>query len=807
MRRARRLLCGAVTVSVLLSGLPDGASAAPAGAADLGSVTTVTIRYTEHGIPHIVANGFVGLGYGYGYAVAKDNICVLANSYTTVRAQRSRYFGPAGAGDITVSSATTNLNSDLYFQQVNDSGVVEGLVAQRAPKGPQPEIRDLVSGYVAGYNRYLRTVGGAAGIADPNCRGAAWVTPITTTDVWRMLHAMATYAGTGSMVDGIVTAGPATATAGLSADPATAARLRAGLQERFGANAPGSNGIAIGADGTAEGSSLLLGNPHFIWQGINRFWQAHLTVPGQLNASGAGLLGTPFLSIGFNDRIAWTHTWAAPITFGLYEIQLAPDDPTVYLVDGQREPMLRRSVTVQVRQPDGSTLPVTRVLYQTRYGPVTVNAAKLGLPWTTTSAYAVRDANATNMRVMNTEFELATARDTADVVAALSRTQGLPIFNTLAVDRAGNALYADIQVVPHVTDALAQRCATPLGQYLFATAGLALLNGADSTCAWGSDPDAVEPGLLGPARMQRLVRRDYVTNSNQSPWLSNPHAPLTGYQRILGDTYTERTPRTRESLLSVEEGLAAGGFTVASMQRMLFANRSRVAELAAEDTARMCAAFPDGLAPSASGPIDVAPACEALRTWDHSYSLDSRGSLLFERFIMRLVPSAPVPASLPWKVPFDPQAPLTTPNTLDIDRPAVQQAFGDAAADLRGANIPLDARLGDYQTVTRNGERIPLPGAAWQLGILDVVHPVWHPGAGNVEVGTGTTYLQVVAFNGDDCPTVQTLLASSQSADPTSPYYADQTKLFSAGRWVPSRFCERDVLAAPGLRTVRLTMR
>ena len=53
-----------------------------------------TIRTTSHGIPHIVASDFPGLGFGYGYAAAKENICVLADTYVTVNAERSRWFGP-----------------------------------------------------------------------------------------------------------------------------------------------------------------------------------------------------------------------------------------------------------------------------------------------------------------------------------------------------------------------------------------------------------------------------------------------------------------------------------------------------------------------------------------------------------------------------------------------------------------------------------------------------------------------------------------------------------------------------------------
>lgn len=802
MRRRFKLACGSLAAAATVI-VQSSTLAVPVQAEE--AAPSATIRYTEHGIPHITADNFTGLGYGYGYAVAKDNICPLANSYTTVRAQRSRFFGPGGSGDDTLTSATSNLNSDFYFQQVNDSGVAEQLAAKPAPLGPQQEIRDLIAGYVKGYNRYLAETG-REGITDPVCHGGDWVTPITELDVYRLAYAMSTYGGQGNMADGIVNAQPATSTAALAATAETAADFKAGLAASLDSDGRGSNGIAIGSQGAANDSSVLLGNPHFLWRGANRMWQSHLTVPGRLNAAGAGMLGLPFLFVGYNEKVAWTHTWAAPVTFGLYEVQLVPGEPTAYLVDGQREEMTRRTVRVQVKQPDGTLTEASRTLYSTRYGPMTNNAARMSMPWTTTSGFAVRDANATNLRSLNAALGLATSDSTGGIVNALSRTQGSTLLNTLAIDRGGNALYADIQVVPHVTNELAQRCGTPLGQMLFAQAGLPLLNGSSSSCAWGSDPDAVEPGILGPSRLPILQRKDYVLNSNQSPWLTNLRAPITGYPRIVGDINTERTPRTRESLISVETALAAGGFTRESMQQMLFTNRSRVAELAAADTAKMCAAFPDGMAPSSTGAlVDVRTACDALATWDHTYSLDSRASLLFERFVMKMVPSAPVPRSLPWKVPFDPQNPLTTPNTLDIDSATVQKAFGDAAAELQAANIPLDAKLREYQAVTRGAEQIPLPGGSWQMGVLNVMHPVWDPARGNVEVGTGSAYIQVVAFNDKNaCPDSATLLASSQSADPASPYYSDQTKMFSAGQWVQARFCEKDILASPELRVVQL---
>src|SRR6266511_5205968 len=60
--------------------------------ADRAGELRATIRRTEHGIPHVIAGDWGGLGLGYGYALAQDQICTAADSYVTVRADRSRWF-------------------------------------------------------------------------------------------------------------------------------------------------------------------------------------------------------------------------------------------------------------------------------------------------------------------------------------------------------------------------------------------------------------------------------------------------------------------------------------------------------------------------------------------------------------------------------------------------------------------------------------------------------------------------------------------------------------------------------------------
>lgn len=775
MRRTAALLASLATA--LTTVITPTATAEPDE--DLGGRGfAATIRYTEFGIPHIKAANYGGLGYGYAYATAKDNICVLADTYLTVNAQRSRYLGPDAPANDAYGDARNSLASDLFHRQVIDSGIVE-----RSLGAARPEVRELVRGYVAGYNRFLRE----NRITDPTCRGAAWVRPITEMDVYRQFYASATVSGTGALIDSITSTQPPTAPTATTAAPIppdAADRVRKALGTKE--NELGSNAIAVGSAGTTNRRGLLLGNPHFPWHGGNRFWQSQLTIPGRLDVSGASLLGIPLILIGFNRDVAWSHTVSTTATFGFYQVKLT--SPTTYLVDGKPEPMTSRVVRVEVRNPDGSIGTVERTLYSTRYGPVLSPAFGLPLVWTKDSAYTIRDANEGNLRGMNTWFEMDHARGTSQIVDALKRTQGVPWVNTTAADQSGRALYADVQVVPHITDELAARCNTPLGSVIFPDTGIAVLDGSRADCAWGNDPDSRVPGLFGPNRMPVLTRSDYASNFNDSPWLANARQPITGYPRVFGDIGTERSPRTRMGITAIEEQLARGRFARQTMQDLLFSDRSYAGERAAADTAAMCASL-----------LDTGRACAALSNWDRKMTLRSQGGLFFERYWRRI-------AFIPnlWKVPFNPADPVGTPNTLNTANPEVRKALSDTIAEFRAAGIEPDAPLGQNHYVVRNGKVIGIHGGQSLQGVLNVITPVWDPARGNVEVVHGSSHIQAVSFTGGHCPDAATLLTYSQSSDPTSRHHADQTELFSAGRWVRSRFCEHDILTSPDLRVLRL---
>jgi acyl-homoserine-lactone acylase len=756
---------------------------------------TVTVKRTAYGIPHITGKTFGDVGYGYGYAFAKDNICTMADQYVTVRAERSKTFGPDKSYQQRGNGTTVNnLDSDFFWKRIMDDRVVEKLLDQPPPLGPRPEVRAGVRGYVAGWNRYLKDVGGPDGIGDPTCKGKSWVTPITELDAYRRFYQLILVASQGVAIDGIANAAPITdGFSGSATTAADAGSIATGLKEIFPKGGIGSNAVAIGRDGMKDKEhGLVLGNPHFPWLGTERFYEFQMTVPKKLNVSGMGLFGVPLALIGFNKDLAWSHTVSTAYRFTPIQLTIDPTDAHSYIVDGQSEPMTEKKLTVDL----GGGKTATRSLWWTRYGPVFTSLVGIPLPWTNVEAFAMKDANETNFRAFNHFVATDMAGSTSELLDILERYQGIPWVNTIASDRHGNALYADIGSIPNVSNQHAQTCNTALGQALTAYIGLPVLDGSRSDCDWQNDPDAVIPGIFGPSHEPHLFRKDYVTNSNDSYWLSNPHEPIEGYARIIGDERSERSLRTRMGLVDVQDIVGKGGFTRDAMEKMEFSDRALSGLLAADDAVAMCRRYePTGYAPSSNGPVEIGNACDALAGWDKREDSNSKGALLWRRFWSRASGATPSP----WLTPFDTSDPVHTPNTLNTLDPTVQTALGDAIGDLRNAHIAFDAPLGSVQYVTRDGERIPIHGGPHGDGVFNVISNSFVPGQDHLtEPYHGSSYIQIVTWDDTPCPDVAQILTYSQSTDPTSPHFADQTRLFSNHGWVHPPFCKADVAAASG---------
>lgn len=740
---------------------------AQAGAAGAAGRTSATITRTTYGIPHIEARDWRGVGFGVAYAYAEDNLCLLAEEFATVAGERSKHFGPE-AKAVLGFEEVDNLSSDVFFRAVIDLPAL-----REGAKSLSPRARDLMAGYVAGYNRFLKDAG-ADGIPAA-CRGKAWVRPITDDDMLRLNEKQMLLASSLNLAPAIANAAP-------PGSPAPKVAIHMPDPKELGI---GSNGWAFGGDVTANGRGMVIGNPHFPWKGPNRFWQMHVKGPKGYEVMGVGLAGTPMPTLGFNRDVAWTHTVTEARHFTLYQLALDPADPTRYMVDGKSEAMTSQTVTVPM--PEG-TPAVTRTLYSTRFGPVFVIPAR-GIGWTAQSAFALKDANRGNQRGIETWLRIGEAKNVGEVRAAVSETLGIPWVNTIAADRHGDALHADVTAVPNVSAAKAKACATPISG-LFAELAI-LLDGSKSSCDWDAAAGTPAPGLMPAGDQAATTVKTWLTNSNDSYWISNPAIPHRELSPILGQYATARSLRTRSNFIETAAMLDAGKVDHARAQALAFGNASLAADLVVPELLTLC--------PAAEGA--AARGCTALAKWDRRFDADSRGARLFRAFWQGIGSIKGL-----WAVPFDPADPVNTPRDLGTEGEngaKLLAALASVVTTMEEQGLALDSRWGDEQLVMAGNDAIPIHGGPGWLGILNMQESD-RAANGKLIPRHGTSYIQIVGFDAKG-PVADAILSYSQSTDPASPHAYDQTRAYAEKRWHRLPFHRADIRAAAIGKPRRIT--
>jgi acyl-homoserine-lactone acylase len=768
-----------------------------------------TITRTEHDIPHIVAEDWGSLGFGSGYAAAETSICTLADTVLAARGERSKYLGPEAKYDDQVAMNGTNLQVDALVADLHNREVVEKLLADSA-HGPSPKARQMVAGYAAGVNQWIKDIGGTDNITDRKCKGAAYIEPTATElDLWYGVYLANIIASTGNFLKEIVDADPPTldepGLPTIVTDPLKAVfsavpkDIPLDLSKLAGGLPIGSNATAVGKDATSTGSGMILGNPHFPWRGRFRFTQQHLTIPGEYNVAGGSLIGSPAVNIGWNDNVAWSHTVSTAYRFTPYEYRTVLT-PTKYLYAGTNGiPALKnldhRVVQIQAKQSDGSIKTVTEDLYRTNEGYV-LDAPDVFMGWTPLSFFAIRDANGEQLRTIDTFLDMGNATDVNDLLERQDTQGGMPWVNTIAADRQGNTLYADHSVVPNVPNEMSAPlslglplpvggCLTPIGLLLFQQAGLPGLDGtrAQGDCKWRTDADAERPGIFGPNNLPKTVRQDWVINANDSYWLPNPAQKLEGFARIIGCEGCVRTNRSRMVYHYVIDQLKNTKVTPESLRGTEHENRlgASLAMGPNSELVKVCEA--------AEGTTEE---CESLANWDRTSNTGSVGYALFEAFATRMPANG-------YKVAFDKNDPVDTPRELNTTNSAVIKAMKDALGALREKNVDPSTPWGELQVAGDDGaDPIGLGGGDGDMaGNANALHSRTPEQNSSFykPITYGSSHIQAVSFLPDGKVDARTILTYGQSENPERSSHQDQTELFGNKEWVTFPWTSEQIAA------------
>ncbi len=291
------------------------------------------------------------------------------------------------------------------------------------------------------------------------------------------------------------------------------------------------------------------------------------------------------------------------------------------------------------------------------------------------------------------------------------------------------------------------------------------------------------PGVTPIERMPVILRSDWVQNSNDSFFWTNPAVQLDNISPMVGDALVRRS-RTRAGLTEIPEMLARAKASPQTVQQQLFANRSLIARVVLPDLLAACAQAPNA---------ETRDGCTALRQWDGTTNLDARGAHLFTEFWRGAAGIAGV-----HKVPFDASRRAATPAGLKMDDAAVAnkvwESLAGAVKKVRDAGFSLDAPLWAVQVMKSPAGPVAIHGGDEHIGVLNKISALATNGIGpsGLVPDHGTSYVQTVTFD-ERGPVAQALLTYGQSPERDSPHAFDQMRLYSRKQWPTLPFHAEDV--------------
>jgi penicillin amidase len=263
-----------------------------------------------------------------------------------------------------------------------------------------------------------------------------------------------------------------------------------------------SNNWAVAPGRTASGHALLAGDPHLNLTLPSIWYEAHMTVPGELDVYGVTIPGSPGIIIGFNRDVAWSFSnTGADVVDYFREVVDDTAQPKSYLLDDEWHPL--ESSVEEFRGPDGELLAVDTLNF-THRGPLIEEGDEfLSLRWT------VLDESGATLAL----FQAGRSGSVEEWLATMSAYRS-PAQNGIVADRAGNIAIRSIGAFPvRAGDG----------------DGTEVRDGTSSANDWqgywpvGSYPSSINPaqGFLASANQQPVdprINGRYLGVNWPSPW-------------------------------------------------------------------------------------------------------------------------------------------------------------------------------------------------------------------------------------------------------------------------------------------------
>jgi len=505
----------------------------------------------------------------------------------------------------------------------------------------------------------------------------------------------------------------------------------------------GSNMWAIRPSKSATGHAMLFINPHQPFFGPGQWYEGQVHSDQGWDMSGASFFGSAFPTLGHNEHLGWSHTVNKPDVFDIYEETFdKPGDPLAYRYNGGYRQATAWTDTITVKTDRGPATHTYKMM-RTHHGPVVAKRNGKYL--------AVKFARFEEGGQIAEWYEMSKAANLAEFRKAMSHV-AIPMFNAMYADDAGNIFYLYNGAVPQRSRKFDW---------------LKPVDGSTPETEWhGYHTIGELPQLLNP-------KSGFVQNCNSTPFLTtidgNPN-PGDFPTYMVGEGDTARARISRRILWNKDK------FTFDDWSRAAFDTYVIEAETEIPRLTGLWQAL------KASDPLRAAkleyPTAE-LREWDHIGRNSSVPMTLFSLWY--------------WKQQREAKA-------KDDPLGAFEQIIADLEKDFGTWEVPWGeinrlerGQSGGDEPFSDARESLPVPGGPGPVGIVFNFYARPEKGQKEHFGVAGHSFVSVVDFG----PKVEakSILVFGESADPKSPHYFDQARLYANQQFKPAWFYLDDIQA------------
>ncbi|MBX7255068.1 MAG: penicillin acylase family protein [Candidatus Hydrogenedentes bacterium] len=676
---------------------------APAPEAPKPSAKTVTIYRDTWGVPHIYADSDEAAAYGLGYAQAEDR---LADMYANIRiacGSAAKYFGKDAK------------MGDQAMQLVDNAGICQNYWDD-APS----ELTALGESFMAGVKAY---------IAENPAPAPDWAIELEGWQCAAVGRAMILRWPIGNVFGDLEH-----------------------KKKRTGA----SNEWSVSPSRSADGSAILLTDPHVSWEGLSVFYEARVH-GAKLHMNGFFLVGSPIMAFGHTESVGWAPTTGGPDTGDVYEIKvdLSNMASPKYELNGEWHPAKLRMLNIEVKGEAAIQQPTT----DTELGPVMDLDAEAGIAYVAASPYFKETG------VFEQSYKMCLAKNCDEFYEAAGMLQ-LMDQNLMFADREGNIQYVRNGRTPIRPSGFDWNAPVP----------------ASEASMWkGIHPIADLVQIKNPTQ-------GYMQNCNISPANMMKGSTMTPEKypdyiyNVTWDTQNRRSERITALLDSDDSVTKDEAMEYALNVYDVLAKPWQAALKTASEKAGW----------TRMSDQSFADAVKAILDWDGQFEPDRTATVLYKTWRMKCNNKIDTAAIADGK-------PLS-----GTDQETMLAILAESINEVQNAYGSVLVPWGDVYRIGRGGKFYPAPGADFGgstsgSNMTETLFDVRssadkdNPGKFIADDGSCATMLMFMHKDGIESYTV---IPWGQSANPDSPHYMDQgEQLYSKRKMKPTWFTKDEMMA------------